>query len=111
MESKTLQSIVIDDHTLQQLKDELKQEMCEIVNNANFSQILSKYGILRQEVLQFEYRIDLNKLQSSDPEEDNEGRNSSLATLDMNISMQDCPNCTCTCWASNLKKWIPCPCN
>jgi hypothetical protein len=104
MESQTVQPIVIDDHTLQQLKDEIKQEMCEIVNNANFSQILAKYGILRPEVLQFEYRIDLNKLKSSDPEEDNESQNFLVSTL------QDCSNCTCTCWARNLKKWIPCPC-
>lgn len=104
METQTVEPTVIDAYTLQQLKDEIQQEMCEIVNNANFGQILAKYGILRQEVLQFEFRIDLNKLQSSDPEEGNESQNILLTTL------QDCPNCTCTCWASNLKKWIPCPC-
>ncbi len=102
MESKTLQPRVIDNHTLQQLKDEIHQEMCEIVNNANFSQILAKYGILRQEVLQFEYRIDLNKLQFSDPEESKETQNFLLATL------QGCPNGTCTCWDKDLKKWVPC---
>jgi len=110
MDSKTVQPTVIDATRLQQLKDELQQEMCEIVNNANFSKILEKYGILRQEVLQFEYKLDLNKLQSSDSDEDNESQNFSLAALDVNITMQDCSNCTCTCWARNLKKWIPCPC-
>jgi len=108
MNSQNLQSIVIDDRTLQQLKDEIQQEMCNMVNNANFNKILSKYGILKPEVLQFEYRIDLNKLESSDPEEDNEDQNLILKTL------EGCPictsNCTCTCWCRSLKQWIACSC-
>ncbi|MHC0066464.1 hypothetical protein ACWATR_26700 [Nostoc sp. UIC 10890] len=66
MESQTAQSIVIDDHTLQQLQDEIKQEMLNLLSNSNLSKILEKYGIPAQDVLKLQYTLDLNQLQSND---------------------------------------------
>jgi hypothetical protein len=109
MDSKTGQPTVIDATKLQQLKDELQQEMCKIVNNANFTQILAKHGILRQEILEFQYKLDLAQLKLNDADKENKDQKSLLATLDINIAT-NCPNCTCTCWSRQLKEWIPCSC-
>ncbi|MEH2441200.1 hypothetical protein [Nostoc sp.] len=66
MESPTVQSTVIDDRTLQELKNEIKQEMQNIVSNSNLRNVLEKYGIPAQDVLKLECTLDLNQLQSND---------------------------------------------
>ncbi|MGF1938273.1 MAG: hypothetical protein RM347_028595 [Nostoc sp. ChiQUE02] len=66
MESQTVQPTVIDDHTLQLLKDEIKQEMLNILSNSNLSKVLEKYGISAQDVFKLQYTLDLNQHQSND---------------------------------------------
>lgn len=61
-------------------------------NTADIDNIISlvtdqKYGISADAVQKIQHNIDQSQIQ-----------------------YEDCPDCTCTCWASNLKKWIPCPC-
>ncbi len=65
MESQTSQPTVIDPQTLQQLEEEIKQEMREILKNSNLSKVLEKYGISEKKVLEIQCSIDITKNQVS----------------------------------------------
>ncbi|MEA5626652.1 hypothetical protein [Nostoc sp. UHCC 0251] len=72
MDSKALQSTFIDAQRLQKLKDEIKQELFNILNNSNLSKIIEKYGISAQDILKLEYTLNLNQLRSNDFSESND---------------------------------------
>jgi hypothetical protein len=72
MDSKALQSTLIDAQTLQQLKDEIKQELFNILNKSNLSKIIEKYGISAQDILKLEYTLNVNQLKSNDFSESND---------------------------------------
>ncbi|MEH2464390.1 hypothetical protein [Nostoc sp.] len=99
------QQTVIDPQKLQQLQDEIQQEMHEILKNANFAKILNKSGISRQEVLQFQYTLDLTKLQSSDVGGDEQVPEFSLVIPGKHISLSGC-----TCWSNVVHDFVDCPC-
>ncbi len=106
MESQTSQQTVIDPQKLQQLQDDIQQEMHEILKKANFDKILKKYGISRQEVLQFQYTLDLTKLQSSNAGEDKQVPKFSLVIPGKHIRLS-----SCTCWSHDEDKFVTCPCH
>ncbi|MBN3961707.1 hypothetical protein [Nostoc sp. NMS8] len=106
MESQTSQQAVIDPQKLQQLQDEIQQEFHEILKNTKFSQILKDYGISAQEVLQFQYTLDLTKLQSSDTGGDAQVQKSLLAIPGKHIKLAGC-----TCWSNDLDRFVDCPCH
>ncbi|MEH2390478.1 MAG: hypothetical protein V7K21_01990 [Nostoc sp.] len=66
MESQTSQQAVIEPQKLQHLQDEIQQEISKILNNSNLSNVLEKYGILKDKILTIQYSIDLSKMQSND---------------------------------------------
>jgi uncharacterized protein YutE (UPF0331/DUF86 family) len=66
MESQTVQPTVIDAQTLQQLEDEIKKELTNILNNSNFGEVLKKYGISGQNVLKVQCLLDLTQIEVSD---------------------------------------------
>ncbi len=66
MSNQTAQPIVLDSEQLKQLKDEIDQEMHDILNNTNLRKVLGKYGLSQEEVLTIEYSIDTSKIQLSD---------------------------------------------
>ncbi|MBD2362614.1 hypothetical protein [Anabaena sp. UHCC 0399] len=70
MSSENLQTIVLDPQTLEQLENEIKQELIEVLNKSQLNKVLKKYGISESEVLKIQYTLDLNKIQSSDASED-----------------------------------------
>ncbi|PHM09868.1 hypothetical protein [Nostoc sp. 'Peltigera malacea cyanobiont' DB3992] len=106
MESQTSQQTVIESQKLQQLQDDIQQEMHEILKNTNFSKILKNYGISRQEVLQFQYTLDLTKLQSSDVGEDEQVAKFSLVIPGKHIRLSGC-----TCWSNDINDFVNCPCH
>ncbi|MEH2213843.1 hypothetical protein [Nostoc sp.] len=105
MESQTSQQAAIDSQKLQKLQDEIQQEMYEILKNTNFGKILKKYGISRQEVLQFQYTLDLTKLQSGDAGEDKQVAQFSLVIPGKHIRLSGC-----TCWSNDVHDFVNCPC-
>ncbi|NEU81016.1 hypothetical protein [Nostoc sp. UIC 10630] len=105
MESPTSQQAVIDPQELQQLQDEIQQEMHEILKNANFGKILKKHGISKQEVLQFQYTLDLTKLKSSDAAGDEQVPKFSLVIPGKHIRLSGC-----TCWSDDINDFVNCPC-
>ncbi|MBN3926340.1 hypothetical protein [Nostoc sp. NMS4] len=106
MESQTSQQTVIDSQKLQQLQDEIQQEMHEILKNTNFGKILKNYGISRQEVLQFQYTLDLTKLQSISAGEDEQ-----VAKFSLVIPGKDIRLSGCTCWSNDINDFVNCPCH
>ncbi|MEH2068742.1 MAG: hypothetical protein V7K47_11370 [Nostoc sp.] len=62
MDSQILQPTIIDTQTLEKLEAEIQQEMCEILKNANFHNILEKYGISQEKNLQLECSLDLTQI-------------------------------------------------
>ncbi len=66
MQSQTSQQTVIDPQKLQELEDEIKNELNNILNNSNFSKIVKKYGISGQEILKVQCILDLTQIKSSD---------------------------------------------
>ncbi|MEH1850731.1 MAG: hypothetical protein V7L11_03355 [Nostoc sp.] len=66
MEPQTSQQAVLDSQKLEQLKDEIKQEISEILNKSNLRNLLDKYGVLIENILTIQYTIDLSKVESSD---------------------------------------------
>jgi hypothetical protein len=105
MESQTSQQAVINPQKLQQLQDDIQQEIHEILKNANFGKILGKYGISRQEVLQFQYTLDLTKLQFSDA-----GRDEQVAKFSLVIPGKHIRLSGCTCWSNDVNDFVNCPC-
>ena len=105
MESQTSPQALIDPQKLQQLQDEIQQEMHEILKNANFSKILKNYDISTQEVLQFQYTLDLTKLQSSDVAGDEQVAKFSLLIPGPQIRLS-----RCTCWSKDINDFVNCPC-
>ncbi|MHC5596798.1 MAG: hypothetical protein ACYTXC_12800 [Nostoc sp.] len=75
MESQTLQPIVTDTQTLQQLEDEIKKELTNILNNSNFGELLKKYGISGQNILKVQCLLDLTQIQVSDADDNQEAKN------------------------------------
>ncbi|MEH1765408.1 hypothetical protein [Nostoc sp.] len=106
MEPQTSQQAVIDPQKLQQLQDEIQQELHEILKNSKFSQILKDYGISTQEVLQFQYTLDLTKLQSSDAGGDEQVQKSLLTIPGKPIRVSNC-----TCWSNDINDFVTCPCH
>ncbi|MEH2192247.1 MAG: hypothetical protein V7K98_06225 [Nostoc sp.] len=76
MESKT----VIDTQTLQQLEDEIKNELSNILKKSNFGEVLEKYGILGQNILEIQCSLDLTKIEVSDAA-DNQQANDFLQSI------------------------------
>ncbi|MEH1778098.1 hypothetical protein [Nostoc sp.] len=66
MEPQTSQQAVLDSQKLEQLKDEIKQEISELLNKSNLRNILDKHGVLIENILTIQYTIDLSKVESSD---------------------------------------------
>lgn len=58
----------MDTQKLNQLKDQIKLQMSEILNNSNFSKLTEDYGILEKGALKFKFQcsIDLTKIEFSD---------------------------------------------
>lgn len=58
----------MDTQTLKQLKDQIKLEMSEILNNSKFNKLTEDYGILEKGALKFKFQcsIDLTKIEFSD---------------------------------------------
>ncbi|MEH2253568.1 hypothetical protein [Nostoc sp.] len=65
MESQTSPSTVIDSHTLQQLEDEIKNELINILKKSNFGEVLEKYGISGKGILKVQCLLDLTKIEVS----------------------------------------------
>ncbi|MEH2273036.1 MAG: hypothetical protein V7K68_32220 [Nostoc sp.] len=80
MDSQTVQPIVIDAQTLQQLEDEIKNELSNILKNSNFGEVLQKYGISGQNILKFQCLLDLTQIEVSDAI-DNQQANKFLQTI------------------------------
>lgn len=76
MESQT----VIDTQTLQQLEDEIKNELTNILKNSNFGEVLEKYGISGQNILKVQCLLDLTQIEVSDAV-DNQQANKFLQTI------------------------------
>ncbi|MEH1941317.1 MAG: hypothetical protein V7L01_14010 [Nostoc sp.] len=64
----------MESQTVQQLKDDIQQEINEILQNSNFHQLLEKYSISGNKVLKIKFQctIDLNKIQDSDAVDNNQ---------------------------------------
>lgn len=97
MDSKALQSTLIDAQTLQKLKDEIKQELFNILNNSNLSKIIEKYGISAQDILKLEYTLNVNQLQSNDFGVDEQTQNLNKSCI---VLRKPCPldNSPDGCW-------------
>ncbi len=80
MDSQTVQLTVIDAKTLQQLEDEIKKELSNILKNSNFGEVLNKYGISGQEILKVQCLLDLTQIEVSDAE-NNQRTNQLLPTI------------------------------
>ncbi|MEH2245539.1 hypothetical protein [Nostoc sp.] len=79
----------MDTQKLNQLKDQIKLEMSEILNNSNFSKLTEDYGIQEKGALKFKFQcsIDLTKIEFSDQD--------SLETIpDQQTVELDCIWCT-----------------
>ncbi|WP_375501409.1 hypothetical protein [uncultured Nostoc sp.] len=68
MDSQTSQLTVIDAQTLQQLEDEIKKELNDILNNSNFGEILDKYGLSGQNILNIQCLLDFTQIEVTDAE-------------------------------------------
>ncbi|WP_298911421.1 hypothetical protein [uncultured Nostoc sp.] len=66
MESQTSQQAVINPQTLQQLEDDIKNELSNILKNSNFGEVLKKYGISGQEIFKVQCILDLTQMKFSD---------------------------------------------
>jgi hypothetical protein len=66
MTSQNSQPTSLDSLTLEQLQDEIRQEMCEIMKKSKLSKVLEKYGISEKKVLKIQCSIDLTKTELSD---------------------------------------------
>ncbi|WP_334929002.1 hypothetical protein [Nostoc sp.] len=66
MESQTSQQASLDSQTLEQLQDEIRQEMREIIQNSKLTKVLEKYGISKKNALKIECSINLTKTQLND---------------------------------------------
>ncbi|WP_373527301.1 hypothetical protein [Nostoc sp.] len=101
MDSQTVQSIVIDSQTLQQLEDEIKNELSNILNNSNFGELLKKYGISGQNILKVQCLLDLTKIEVSDTDDNQQTKNflqtinkeqkPTVKTLSMSGFCKPCP--------------------
>jgi|GEM_PF-2352070 uncharacterized protein YutE (UPF0331/DUF86 family) len=80
MESQISQLTVIDAQTLQQLEDEIKNELSNILKNSNFGEVLKKYGISGQNILKVQCLLDLAQIEVSNANE-NQQVNESLPTI------------------------------
>jgi hypothetical protein len=94
MESQTAQQTVVDSQTLDRFKDEIQQEMSQVLKNSNLSKILEKYDISAEKVLKFQCSIDLDQTKSLDT-------NPSLTIPGNHIVLKDC-------WSVQLQTWVPC---
>ncbi|BAZ52303.1 hypothetical protein NIES4103_49630 [Nostoc sp. NIES-4103] len=65
MESPTLQPTAFDLQKLQELEDEIKQELSEVLKNSKLGQLMEKYGI-SEKILEIECGIDLSKIKVVD---------------------------------------------
>jgi hypothetical protein len=59
--SQQLELQVIDSQSLQQLQNEIKQEINELLKNSKVSQILKKYGVSGQKILTVQSSLDLSQ--------------------------------------------------
>ena len=75
METQSSQPKVIDAQTLQQLEEEIKNELSNILKNSNFGEVLTKYGILGQEILKVQCLLDLTKIEVSDADDNQQTKN------------------------------------
>jgi hypothetical protein len=66
MNSETSQPTSLDSLTLEQLQDDIRQQMCEIMKNSKLSKVLENYGISEKKVLKIQCSIDLTKTHLSD---------------------------------------------
>ncbi|MEA5600910.1 hypothetical protein [Nostoc sp. UHCC 0252] len=82
----------MDSQTLQQLKDEIKNELSQSLKTANFKTVLEKYGISGEKALKLECSIDLSQMQTQDT---TDSSNRNLLISDNNIVKLDCDWCDC----------------
>ncbi|MCW5317375.1 hypothetical protein GTQ43_27285 [Nostoc sp. KVJ3] len=80
MESQTVQPTVIDVQTLQQLEDDIKNELNNILKNSNFGELLGKYGLSGQNILKVQCLLDLAQIEVSDANHDQQV-DKSLSTI------------------------------
>ncbi|MBX9258667.1 hypothetical protein H1Q63_32910 [Desmonostoc muscorum CCALA 125] len=71
MTSQTSQQAVIDSESLHNLQEEIQQEFIKSLKNANFTEILEKYGA-PEKILKFQCIIDLNKIPDNSDSSDNQ---------------------------------------
>ncbi|MBC1236711.1 hypothetical protein [Nostoc sp. 2RC] len=106
MESQTPQPTLTDPQTLQQLQDEIQQEVRESLKKANFRKILEKYGISSQEIIKFQWTLDLTKLQSNQANEAQHLQKFLGLLPNKRIHLS-----VCTCWSEDEGKLVDCPCH
>ncbi|MBD2410865.1 hypothetical protein FACHB389_00175 [Nostoc calcicola FACHB-389] len=104
MASQTSQQAVIETQKLQQLQNEIQQELHEILKNAHFDKILKKYDISTQDVLQFQYTLNLTTLGASDADAEEELPKFVIPGKHMKL-------CGCTCWSKDINDFVDCPCH
>jgi uncharacterized protein YdcH (DUF465 family) len=80
---------------LQQLKDELKQEMSERLKDAKFDKLLEKYGILGDNILQFECILDLSQIYSHASIENKESPEKLTVIQGEEVVRISCDWCAC----------------
>ncbi|MBW4563465.1 MAG: hypothetical protein KME32_20435 [Mojavia pulchra JT2-VF2] len=94
----------MDSQTLQQLKDEIKQAINESIHHSNIGKVLEKYGI-GDNVIKFEYSLDLTKIQVSDAEESQQVQELMPAISKPEMKLVECnlfwcqTCCVGGCWA------------
>jgi hypothetical protein len=92
----------IDAETLKQLKSEIQQEVRASLKNVDFGNLLQKYGISGDDILQFECNLDLTKVSlSSTLDSLGEALGSKLNLGKYNLLVD--------CWCPRIGV-CPCPC-
>ena len=86
MDPQSLQQIVIDSQTLQQLQDEIQEEMRETLKNSNLDKILEKYGISGDNILTFQISTDLSNIQAGAIFDENQQPNSLLSPIPKRVN-------------------------
>ncbi|MBE8986094.1 hypothetical protein [Nostoc sp. LEGE 12450] len=90
MESQTVQPTVIDAQILQQIQDEIQQEMREIIKNSNLNNVLEKYGISGENILEVHCTVNLDKIQNSHIVDKQRVQNFAVAIPHNKIALKGC---------------------
>ncbi|MDZ8186917.1 MAG: hypothetical protein RMX96_18965 [Nostoc sp. ChiSLP02] len=66
MESPTSQQVSLDSLTLEQLQNEIRQEISEIVQSSRLSKVLEKYGLSKKNALKIQCSVNLTQAELND---------------------------------------------